>query len=270
MKGAFTPTGATLLVTAICLMAVADLESQQAQTTRSPCDAKLIPPKGDPLAYGRRGDRCEGLYVLEVSGSAHLSLVAFNESVAGTPTTLEERVRVQWMGTPGRLPVHLRAVSLRRPIYYRMDAVRPEEADGYEWPTADVVARLNLGRADVGIVGWVEQAIANRNTRVYLPLRVGNSSGPATGQYVARVVPGVGLSKVFVTLTLLADNGGVQEYLKRDEPLDEEFFPADRPIKVTISPLSNAGLYRITLGAVFMSGGSSTMTFVFFHPGSPT
>lgn len=71
-------TGARLvLVALICSTTLAaEPESRQAS---GPCDPKLIPSSGDPLAYGRRGERCEGLYVLEVAGSANLSLVAFTE-----------------------------------------------------------------------------------------------------------------------------------------------------------------------------------------------
>jgi hypothetical protein len=151
--------GAALLVALACSSAfIARLESLQPSTADNPCDAKLIATKGDPLAYARRGERCEGLYVLEVAGSADLSLVAFTEAGRSPDETPDEQLQVQWAGTPDKLPVHVRAISLRRPIYYRMDAVRTGDSARYEWPTADVIAPpqpsarragdAGMGRAD--------------------------------------------------------------------------------------------------------------------------
>jgi hypothetical protein len=270
MRRAFSPTGATLLVALLSSAFNVALESRQSAAAASPCDPRLIPTKGDPLAYGRRGERCEGLYVLEVAGSADLSLVAFTESGRSQPPTPDEGMHVQWAGTPGKLPMHLRAVSLRRPIYYRMDAVRPEDAERFEWPTTDVVARLNLTRDELGLVGWVEQTVGERTSHVYVPLRIGNSFDPAPGHYVARVVPGVELAELFVTLATVGPDGRDQQFVKRDEPLNYGFYPAERPISVKLSGLPAAGLYRLRLGATLRRGGASTATFVFYHPGSRT
>lgn len=271
MTRAFSLTGATLLVALVCSTTfIVELESRQATAVVNPCDSRLIPTKGDPLAYTRRGERCEGLYVLEVAGSADLSLVAFTQSGRSQSPTSDERMHVHWAATPGKLPVHLRAVSLRRPIYYRMDAVRPEDSDRFEWPTSDVVARLNLSRDELGMLGWVDQTIGERTSHVYVPLRVGHAFEPTPGHYVARVVPGVELSELFVTLATVGPDGRDQEYVKRDEPLSYGFYPAERPIPVKVSGLPAAGIYRLKLGAVFRRGGSSTATFVFYHPGSGT
>jgi hypothetical protein len=262
--------GATLLVALLSSTAfTVELESRQS-TAVNPCDPRLIPTRGDPLAYGRRGERCEGLYVLEVAGAADLSLVAFTHAGRSQPATPDEGMRVQWTRAPGKMPMHLRAVSLRRPIYYRMDAVRPEDAERFEWPTTDVVARLNLSRDELGMVGWVEQTIGERTSHVYVPLRIGNSSDPAPGHYVARVVPGVELSELLVTLATIGPDGRDQHYVKRDEALNYGFYPAERPIPVKVSGLPAAGLYRVRLGAVLRRGGSSTATFVFYHAGSTT
>jgi hypothetical protein len=271
MTRAFPPTGATLLVALLSSTAFSvAVESRQSTAAVNPCDTRLIPIKGDPLAYGRRGERCEGLYVLEVAGAADLSLVAFTQSGQSQPPAPDEGMQVQWARTPGKLPMHLRAVSLRRPIYYRMDTVRPEDSERFEWPTTDVVARLNLRRDELGMVGWVEQTIGERTSHVYVPLRIGNSFAPSPGQYVARVVPGVELSELLVTLATVGPDGRDQQYVKRDEALNYGFYPAERPISVKLSGLPAAGLYRLRLGAVLRRGGSSTATFVFYHPGSTT
>ena len=255
-----------VLVALICSTTLAaEPESRQAS---GPCDPKLIPSSGDPLAYGRRGERCEGLYVLEVAGSANLSLVAFTELGRAPAMTPEQGLQVAWAGTPGKLPVHLRAISLRHATYYRMDVVRPEGSDRFEWPAADVVARLNLSHAEIGILGWVEQTVGTRPNHVYVPVRFNNALEPAKGLYVARVVPGVELSQLFITLATIGPDGRDEQYLKRDEPLNLGFYPAARPISVKLPELPAPGLYRVTLGGVLRSGGSATGTFVFYHPGT--
>jgi hypothetical protein len=120
------------------------------------------------------------------------------------------------------------------------------------------------------MLGWVEQTIGDRTSQVYVPLRIGQSFEPAPGQYVASVVPGVESSELFVTLASIGPDGRDHEYLKRDEPLKYGFYPAERPITVKVSGLPAAGLYRLRLGALLRRGGSSTATFVFYHPGTPT
>jgi hypothetical protein len=271
MTSAFSPRGALIVVALVFSTAfVATIESRQSSAAKdNPCDPKLIPTKGDPLAYGRRGERCEGLYVLEVAGSADLSLVAFTEAGRSRSSAADDPLQVRWGSSPEKLPVHVRAVSLRRPIYYRMDAVRVGDSGQYAWPFADVVARLNLKREELGLVGWVEQTIGDRPCQVYVPLRLGSSSEPASGHYVASIVPGVELSELFVTLAAIGADGRERSYVKRDEALSYGFYPAERPIAVKLSTLPDAGLYRLTLGGQLRRGGSSSTSFVFYHPGNP-
>ena len=270
MRRAFNPPGAGLLCAVACFaVLVANLESRQQSAPESPCDTKLIPAQGDPLAYGRRGERCEGLYVLQVAGSADLSLVAFTEANGGRQQDMDDQLQVQWASIPGGVPVHVRALSLRRPVYYRMDAVRAADSGHYAWPSADVVARLNLKREELGMVGWVEQTIGDRTCHVYVPLRIGRPSGPVSGHYVASVVPGVELAELFVTLAPIDADGRERSYLRRDEPLAYGFYPAERAIPVKVSGLPGPGLYRLRLGALLRRGGSSTSSFAFYHAGNP-
>jgi hypothetical protein len=239
----------------------------QTSTADNPCDSKLIPSKTDPLAYSRRGERCEGVYYVPVSGSADLSLVAFTEPTGPFRVAADERVNLQWMAGPSKPAVHVRVVSLKSGVYYRMDAVGPEGSDHLEWP-GDVVGRLNLTSADIALAAWAQQTIAGRAQNVYVPLVVGKSAGPGRkDQYVAKIVPGSEVSELYLTLAAVGADGRDEKFLKRDEAL-KGFYPAERPISVPVSDLPAAGLYRLRLGAVLRGGGSTTTTFVFYHPGS--
>lgn len=261
--------GAPLLA-AVLLAALGAAASglEQGAAGDNPCDSKLIPQKGDPLAYARRGERCEGLYVLEVSGSADLSLVSFTAATSSVTLKAEDRLHVRWPQVSGNLPTHLRAVSLRKHVYYRMDALRPGGIERFEWP-ADVLIRLNMRSNEVGVVGWVQQTLGGKQIDVYVPLRVGLSPETAAkAHYVVQVVAGAELAEVYVTLAALGGDGREEKHLKRDEPLGYGFYPADRPVNVTLSGLPAAGLYRLRLGALLKTGGSANKTFVFFHPGA--
>jgi hypothetical protein len=259
--------GFTIFLIALLLSASLSGAAPTSQpTAESPCDPKLIPPKGDPLAYGRRGERCEGLYVLEVAGSGDLSVVAFTAPAAPFTLKADDRLHVRWPQVPGNLPVRLRAVSLRPHVYYRMDAVRAAGTDGFDWP-ASLAVQLNLGAVDLGIVGWVQQTVGEKADDVYVPVRIGTSSELASkGYYVAQVVPGAELSKLFVTIAAVGRDGRDEKYLKRDEPL-AGFYPSGRPITVKFPVLPAAGLYRVRLGAVLKSGGAANKAFVFYHAG---
>jgi hypothetical protein len=248
-----------------CALSAATLQSQSPPADGL-CDPKLIPSRTDPLAYSRRGDRCEGVYFVPVSGSADLSLVAFTEASGSFQVGPNERTRLQWAAGPDKPLVHVRAVSLKSGVYYRMDSVGPAGSDRLEWP-GDVVGRLNLTSADLALTAWSSQAIGGRTQNVYVPLSVGNTASTGKGQYVVKVVPGSEVSELFLTLAAVGADGRDEKFLKRDEPL-KGFYPAERPISVPVSGLPNAGFYRMRLGAVLRGGGSTTTTFVFYHPGS--
>jgi hypothetical protein len=265
-----SPTMPSWIGGALTVFALAvTLQAQQAPGAggSNPCDPKLVPSKTDPLTYSRRGELCEGVYFVPVSGSADLSLVAFTEPVGSFRLAPAERLYVQWAAGSGKSPVHVRAVSLKKGVYYRMDAVRPEGTDRLEWP-ADVLARLNLASSDVALTAWMEQTVAGRPQNVYVPLTVARSA-PAESkrQYVAMLVPGSEVSELFLTIAALGPDGREEKFLKRDEPL-KGFYPAERPIAVPIAGLPAAGLYRMRLGALLRGGGSTTTTFVFYYPGS--
>ena len=257
VRGTFT------LLTAWAILASAMLYAQ-ATTAVDPCDPTLARATKDPLAYGRRGDRCEGLYIKDVAGSGGLQVASFIES--GTPFEIAsgERLHVAW-SQPGDSAVRLRAVALQRRVYYRMDVVR-DRARTFEWP-ADVLVSLRLQPRDVGVVGWVERPVRGTVEEVYVPLRLGKAAAPArTGRYVLRVMPAAELVELYVTLTTLDASGRETRAIQRDVPLGHGFYPAERAISIPLPPLPEPGLYRIHLGATLRRGGPpANRTMVFYH-----
>lgn len=257
VRGRFTLVTAGTVLTATLL-------SAQATTAVDPCDPTLVRPTRDPSAYGRRGDRCEGVYIKEVAGSGGLQVASFVES--GTPFEIAsgERLQVAW-SQPGEAAVRLRAVALQRRVYYRMDVVR-DRARTFEWP-ADVLVSLGLQPRDLGVVGWVERQVRGMVEEVYVPLRLGKSAAPArTGRYVLRVLPAAELAELYVTLTMLDASGRETRAIQRDVPLGYGFYPAERAVSIILPPLPEAGLYRIHLGATLRrEGPPANRTIVFYH-----
>jgi hypothetical protein len=236
----------------------------QATVAVDPCDPDLLRTATDALAYGRRGERCEGLYIKEVSGGGGLQVASFTEPAAAFEIARGERLHVAWI-SPDAAAVRLRAVALQRRIYYRMDVVR-DRGPVFEWP-ADVLVSLGLQPRDVGIVGWAERPIGGRAEEIYVPLRVGKATAPErTGRYVVRVVPAAELAELYVTLAALDPSGRETLVIQRDVPLGMGFYPAERAVSVPLPPLPQPGLYRLRLGATLRRGGPSTnRSIVFYH-----
>jgi hypothetical protein len=215
-----------------------------------------------------RGERCEGLYIREVAGNAGLLVASFTEPYQLADFTSGQRVRLEW-SPPGDTVVRLRAVALKRRLYYRMDALSPA-ASRFDWPV-DVLSALELRQPDVGVVGWFDRPIAGRVEPVYLPLRIGAAGTPVarTGRYIATLVPGAELTNVFVSLSAIDDSGrdAAATVLQRDEPLQQGPYPAGRAIRIALPALTRAGLYRLNVGAVLARGSPTNRTILFFHAG---
>jgi hypothetical protein len=230
-----------------------------------PCDPRLARPAKDPLGYERRGDRCEGLYIQEVAGSAGLLVASLIEAAPSFAFAPGERLRLEWTAE-GQPAVRLRAVALRRRLYYRMDAVRPAGSSTFEWPT-DILASLKMSTQELGLVGWMERQVGPRLEDVYVPLRMGKGQIARSGRYVLLIVPGNELSEIYVTLAEVGPDGRDVAVIRRDERLGYGYYPAERSIRVQLPVLDRPAVYRLQLGAALSRGGSTTKTIFFYHAG---
>lgn len=259
----------TRLVAALILLLVPLVDPAhlhaQATTTTSLCEPGLAKPVDDPLAYGQRGDRCEGIYLQKVAGTGGFSVVAFvaggqvPDIVAGKP------VELQWQSGLDT-PVFLRAVSLRRNFYYRMDSQRAAKTTQFKWPT-DVLNQLKLKIGEVGIVAWKENRMGDKDQDVYLPIQLGGATTEGQASYVLQVVSGVDLKDLFVRLATADATGREQQVIIKNESLKRGYYPAERPIAIPIalSTLKAPGLYRLQLSAVSFDGHPSSRVLYFQH-----
>src|SRR3989442_1119190 len=183
-------------------LAYALLVSGGIVTQEPVCDRGLERRATGPLGYRRRGDRCEGVYVQQVGGTA-LVVASFTESFEDyRPNATGSPLTVEWTPLNGE-QVTLRAEGLRRDLYYRMDATRPAAPNSYRWPS-DVLAARKILKPDLGVLGWTRQSIGGVTRNVYLPLRIAQRGAPASSAvYELVLFPSVALKEVYVTISQL-------------------------------------------------------------------
>jgi hypothetical protein len=251
---------------AIGLLGLAAQEILPAQTISNlTCDTNVRARSDDPLSYRLRGDRCEGTYAQNVSGSSRLLVASFMESFE-TMDTSSTALRVEWT-PPGTQPVGLRGYSLRPGLFYRMETVRPASSTSYTWPT-DVLRGLDITNADIGVVATTAMTIGGIKRDVLVPLRVSqHKAAVRSPRYRLTVWPSVELKDVFVTLALAGPDGKPKTYVQRDENIAYGFYPAERGIEIPLKAVSAPGTYVVRIAATLPRGGAATQTFMFYHAG---
>jgi hypothetical protein len=230
--------------------------AQSGAPERVGCDGYLHAAANDPYGYRVRGDRCEGVYIKDLSAS--LRLVSFI-SEFGDFDPSASPLRLEWKATPSAGEIHLRANALRPRLYYEMDSIRPAGSSSYEWETS-LLAAFGITRSELGIVAWTSQRIADHDRQVYLPLIVNRSKSEK--KMVARVVveSGVELRELYVSLSLLNTDGSRRAVLRKDQPLKTGYYPAEESIEISLPELKESGTYLLELGAEFQGGGVSSET----------
>lgn len=136
----------------LCLFALG-IQSQEspAQTVVSDSDCATLKPEQSALGYRRVRNRCEGFYLPSLS--ARLQVVSFI-TASGIEFTWAEDTQLTVApvkATSG--PLHVRAVSLQRNVFYRMDAVL-EPAAALIWPIRPFVFPREIRPDQLGVYGW--------------------------------------------------------------------------------------------------------------------
>jgi len=258
---------ATLCLLGLGLLARSPGPSRVAPNVVVACDS-LETRASDPLRYRQRGDRCEGVYSQNVSGSSNLLVASLMESFEAIDDTSSLPLRVEWTPPDGEA-VRLRAYSIKPGLFYRMDTAKPIAASPYLWP-ADVLQALRITNADIGVTGSVSAMLGGERRDVLVPLRIGQRKPPARSmRYRIALWSTVELSDVFITLATVGADGKPMSYLQRDESLAYGFYPAERPIDIRLKPLEARGIYYVGIAATLKRGGSATSSFFLFNPGPP-
>jgi hypothetical protein len=255
-------------VTFLSCTIAAPVAAQAAPGTAA-CDETLIRLAAPGNGYSPRGDRCEGVYAKQVGGTT-LFLASFTESFENYDLKSSDSLVLSW-STPADSSVQIRAETIRRGRYYRMDTRRPARDTVFHWSNR-VLSAEQIARRELGILGWVRVPIGGAARLVNVPLRV-EQKGPAKncGAYEVVIAPGERLKEVYTSLAPVGPDGSLGPYLRQDQPLGYGFYPAEAPIKFSIdrTQLPRAGIYYLKISARLDSGGTATKEYyVYASPGS--
>lgn len=250
---------------AVLILAFPPLSPSAAQ--ESPCDRGLEALARGPHGYALRGDRCEGVYIQQVGGTA-LWVASLTESFEDYDLTSGADLIIEW-AAGGDRPIRLRAQGIKRDLYYRMDAVRPVVSRSYRWPS-DVLAAQHITRGDIGLLGWIRQSLGGVDRDVYVPLRIRqHGSAAGSGGYELVLFPTVALKEVHVSLAMVESDGRPERFVQQGEPLRYGYYPAHRPVSIRLRDLGGSGIYYVEIGAEFDAGGSATLTHWIYHEQGP-
>jgi hypothetical protein len=245
------------------LLLSAPSPSSLLRAPQNPCDPNLSQLGQNPEGYRLRGDRCEGIYIEPVSGSATLLIASFTADFEEFDPRVN--LKVEW-SSPAELPIHLRAYGLREKLYYQMDASIPAGATTYLWP-AGVLDALHLSKRDIGVVGYSEYKIGGENRTLYVPLRIRQKDHTQTSGYQLVLVPGSELKQVFISLAQVGPDGQPHSFLISDHELGKGYYPAERGFQVDLPSLKTPGIYYLEIGAANRYGGLVTQRMWFYHAG---
>ena len=209
---------------AIVLTLTAIIFPAQSSLAQS-CNAYLRSSASDPYGYRARSNRCEGVYIKDLSASLRVVSFtrAFDMFTGGDPI-----LHLSWPGGSSQ-EVHLRANSLRPRLYYEMDSIQPAGSSNYDWETSLLTA-LRMSRPDLGVVGWTSQRIGGQDRQVYLPIAVTTSKPKTASSYQVIIVSGVELRELYVSLSLLDNDGSRVATLRKEQPLKAGYYPAEAGI----------------------------------------
>ena len=165
-------------------------------------DCASLTPEQSEFGYKQLDNRCEGFYIPKLRGQ--LQVVSFtlgealhvtwNENTRVTLTPIENQI----------LPVHLRAVSLQRNLFYRMDAVL-DGTKSLDWPIAHYLFPRNILPGQIGIYGWTGQEYDKVFTPVMVKVQGENSSDDRTPKLKVRTI----LDLTHFRWTLINSKGSV-------------------------------------------------------------
>lgn len=229
------------------------------------CDPSLLNRSESPLFYRLRGDRCEGLYAQQVSALS-IDVRSILESFGPFDAAKDPKLVLTWKAPPGiDQDVRIRAFSFKSRTYFRMDTAVAVAHGFYQWPT-DVLAAVDLGHEDLGVLAWIELPGPGGISReVYLPLRIGTQGAAAEAGYQVAFIPSQRLKEVRISVSRLDSRGEVTAVLRRDEELGYGYYPSGQRTVLSTGKLGAAGFYRLKITAMAGPGLSVDREIDFYH-----
>jgi len=227
---------------------------------RVDCDAAATRSASDgPRGYGLRGDRCEGTFNREVSGSS-FRVAGFYESFG--PFESDERTVPLTWSAPDAGVVHVRVRSLREGgELYGMDTQLLPGTTDFAWPT-DFVRVLRLEPSQLAPAAYV----VVDDKEMYLPLRAASAS-TSPSSYTLTLLSVERMDRLFITVAPVARVGDLATggFVVVNQPVPGAPYTSGRPIPVTISGLEQPGLYVAQILGLTSDGDRRELNVWFYH-----
>jgi hypothetical protein len=231
-----------------------------------PCDPTL---KGkfdqqNPNAYRVREDRCEGIFIQEVSTTGGLLVASLTSTMQGFHPAADKQLDLEWK-SPGPGTLNLRAYSLRPRLYYRMDTQQNAQAGLYPWP-ARLVATYALQPSEIGLVAWTSHRLGDQIlSPVYVPIAVRdpkNTTWPSNCRLI--VVPAADLKELYLTVRPVNAKGDPEKPI-RNGALHYGYYPAGAPVRIELADWPRPGFYLVHLAADRKDGVPLAAEFWIYH-----
>jgi hypothetical protein len=247
----------------LALMFCVPLAPPLAAQAKGPrCDENLIRLASAVNGYQQRGDRCEGLYGKQVSGTS-LYLASFTQFFESYDLRQRDSLTVSWPPQVNRGELSIRAETVRRGRYYRMDTQQQASSGDYRWSNS-VLSNAHIARQDLGVIGWVDAAVGGTSRQLLVPLVIWQTGSPTSCPvYELSLMPGERLQEVFVSLASIRHDGTPEGFIRQDQPLRRGFYPSETPIKVTFqrTDFPSPGPYYLKVAGRRGSGGTATKEY---------
>jgi hypothetical protein len=117
--------------------------------TSKPCDDLTPSPGGSGYRLRDGGDRCEGLFEGNRSFSSVI-LVGLTAGLLPFQPGMGKSLELHWRS---REAVHLRASSVTKEFFYRMDSDRPARDSSYRWKL-ELLAQLGRSADDIALAAF--------------------------------------------------------------------------------------------------------------------
>jgi len=213
-----------------------------------------------PRGYGPRGDRCEGTFNREVSGSS-FKVAGFYRSF-GSFDSAERSLPMSW-SAPDAGIVHLRVRSMREGgELYGLDTQLRPGTTSYSWPT-DFVRLLRLEPAQLAPAAFMEVD----DKEVYLPLRIASTAAGGAVSYTVTVLSVERMDRLFITVAPVDRVGDLATggFVVVNQPVPGAPFTSGRPIPVSITGLERPGLYVAQILGLTSDGNRRDLNVWFYH-----
>ena len=243
--------------------------SEEQNISEKHCDPELISSvdEGNPDRYKQRGDKCEGIYVQSVSGTATgLSPIAFTQSFENYDLNSDSPLILKWLNSREEETMHIRirAQSLKPKVYYRMDTNQNRD-NSYEWEL-DFLKNYEILRNNLSIFAWTLINVNGNEEKVYLPLQIEQLDNRNSDEYLLDILPSADLGKIFFSLDFFDNNKNSISSVKAKEEYDISF-PAGQifPISIFKEDLVKEGIYLAKIEAELANGRPTILDFWFYH-----